>query len=199
MIAYLSGTVREVTSKCVTVLVGGIGFTVQVPTSYSFSEGEDISLEIYSHTTQDQGTTLYGFLAKDERAVFELVIGCSGVGPRMGIAILSKLSPALFVSAVMTGDVKTLNSVDGIGLKKAESIIVQLKDRVTKLNLSNTDSSSYQAATVIKQVSEALSSLGYSRPEINSAVETIRKQGLADGPFDSLLRASLHFLAKKSL
>jgi len=90
-------------------------------------------------------------------------------------------------------------TVDGIGLKKAESIIVQLKDRVKKLELSHTDSSSYQAATMVKQLSEALSSLGYSRPEINSAIETVKKNGRGEGSFDSLLRAFLSLLAKKSL
>ena len=94
---------------------------------------------------------------------------------------------------------ETLNAVDGIGLKKAESIIVQLKDRVKKLELSHSDSSSYKAATMVKQLSEVLSSLGYSRFEINSAIERVKQNGRGEGSFDSLLRASLSLLAKKSL
>src|SRR5262245_49229105 len=137
MIAYLSGTVREVQSSKIVLVTSGVGYQVSIPKSYAISSGDVISLEVHSHYTQDQGVSLFGFLTRDEREVFICVISCTGIGPRIGLAVLSALSPSALVAAVMSADVMRLSSVDGIGLKKAEGMIVQLKDKVKKLTLQD--------------------------------------------------------------
>jgi len=200
MIAFLSGTVREAQQSKIVIVVAGIGYTVAVPKSYAMNVGDQVVLEIYYHYTEDQGPSLFGFLTRDEREVFACIIGCSGVGPRIGLAVLSVLSPSALVAAVLSGDVIRLSSVDGIGAKKAESIIVQLKDKVKKLVLEDVSTNQYQAATALKQLNEALSSLGYNRHEITRAIDHLKESdSLINATFDELLRASLGHLAKKAL
>jgi Holliday junction DNA helicase RuvA len=196
MIAYLSGTVHDVRIPSVIILANGIGFTVQIPAKYAIQKGAMVALEVYSHTTQDNGTQLFGFETVDEKNIFMLIISCSGLGPRIGLAILSALTPSLFVSAILTSDVKGLSGIEGIGPKKAESMIVQLKDKVSKLALDQAEMTS--SAGNVKQLSDVLASLGYSRSEITSVLEHLRHGGLLQSAsFDELVRKGLGFLAKK--
>lgn len=196
MIAYLSGTVHDVRIPYVTIIANGIGFAVQVPAKYTIQKGGALALEIYSHTTQDNGVQLFGFENIDEKNVFMLIIGCSGLGPKIGLAVLSALTPTLFVSAILTSDVKGLSSVEGIGPKKAESMVMQLKDKVSKLALDQKEITT--GAGNVKQLSDVLASLGYSRSEITLALEHLRQGGLLQqASFDELVRKGLGFLAKK--
>ena len=196
MIAYLFGQIRDIRSGHITLVVNGIGFDLQIPQSYQFQIGSQVAFEVYTHSNQEQGAQLFGFNTVDERHIFTLVISCSGVGPKIGLAVLSSLTPALFISAVMTGDIKTLSSIDGIGRKKAESMIMQLKDKVAKFALSGTEQVSHSAQSV-KQVSDVLDSLGYTRQEVTGALERLRGDGMLDVSFDEMLRKSLGYLAKR--
>lgn len=196
MIAYLSGTVHDIKPPLITLVVNGIGFAVNVPARYSLQKGSLVTLEIYSHMTQDNGIQLFGFENSDEKSVFALIISCSGLGPRIGLAVLSSLTPSLFVSAILTSDIKGLSSIEGIGPKKAESMILQLKDKASKVALDQSEIT--VGAGHVKQLSDVLASLGYSRSEITSALEHLRQQGmLQQAPFDELVRKGLGFLAKK--
>ena len=198
VIAYLSGLVRVAQGSVITLVVNGIGFLVHVPSSYSLSMGSAAELEIYTHVTQEQGMQLFGFQSSDERIVFKLIIGCSGLGPKIALALLSNLTPSLFISAIMTGDSRALSSVEGIGAKKAESMIMQLKDKVAKLVLTGEPKQESRAMLTLKQLSDVLSSLGYSRLEITRALQYLQENGLlGQASFDELLRKALALLAKK--
>jgi holliday junction DNA helicase RuvA len=197
MVSYLAGTVREIHPPSITLVVNGIGFAVYVPSRYQFEKDNPAELEIYTHVTQEQGMQLFGFKTSDERATFGLILTCSGIGPRIGLAILSSLTPALFASAVISGDIKALSSIEGIGPKKAESIIMQLRDKIAKLALRE-PGAEISSASRIKQVADVLSSLGYSRPEITAALGHLREAGLPpEASFDELLRKALALFAKK--
>lgn len=199
MIAYLSGVVRDVRLPYITVVTNGIGFLVQVPSRYSLAAGSPVELDIYTHVTQDNGMQLFGFINGDERLIFTLVIGCSGVGPKIALAVVGGLAPALFVSAVMTGDMRAFNGIEGVGPKKAESIILQLKDKIGKLSLSGLENLESPMVTLIKQLLEVLGSLGYSRSETTACLEHLKTSGFLEGAsFDELLRKALAFLSKKS-
>lgn len=179
-----------------TVMVQGIGFGVNVPNHYQFAQGATVQLEIYTHVTQDAGMQLFGFLTEDEKAVFMLIISCSGMGPKIGLGLLSELTPAQCVQAILTNDIKTLSSISGIGRKKAESLALQLKDKVEKLMLASTTHVP-QATMALKNINDALYSLGYSRQEVASAMEFLKQSQLLEVPFDEMLRKSLGFLAKR--
>jgi holliday junction DNA helicase RuvA len=198
MIAYLSGKVKDFRQSSITLVVSGVGFLIHVPDQYNFQTDEDIFLEIYSHYNQENGYQFFGFKTKDEKNVFSLILGCSGVGPKIGLATLTMLSPSVFISAIMTEDLKTLSSIDGVGRKKAESIILQLKDKVSKVQLSSS-SSIPQAASSIKQLSEVLTSLGYGRQEISITIERLKEAQALNSKisFDELVRKALALLSKK--
>ncbi len=198
MIAYLTGAVHDIKQQQLVILVNGIGFAVHVPSRYCLQKGQQATLEIYCHMTQDNGLQLYGFETIDERAVFVLIISCSGLGPKIGLAVLGALTPPLFASAVLSHDIKTLSSIEGIGVKKAESMVLQLKDKISKLALTHSDTLSNNAAGHVKQLSDVLVSLGYSRTEISMVLEHLRQAGtFQQGSFDELVRKGLGFLAKK--
>jgi holliday junction DNA helicase RuvA len=197
MIAYFSGIVREVRGSSLVLVVNNIGFMVQVPARYHFVPGASVELAIYTHVTQEQGLQFFGFEQSDERELFALILGCSGIGPKVALALVNGLTPAAFVTAVLTGDTRALSSVDGVGPKKAESIILQLKDKVTKVAFAQ-DSTRSSVVVHLKQLSDALFSLGYSRFEVTSALEQIKREGsLEVSSFDVLLRKSLAVLAKR--
>lgn len=196
MINCLSGAVHNQKGSMVTVMVQGIGFGVNVPNHYQFTPGATAQLEIYTHVTQDAGMQLFGFLTEDEKAIFMLVISCSGMGPKIGLGLLSELAPAQFVQAILTNDIKTLSSISGIGRKKAESLALQLKDKVEKLMLASATQVP-QATIALKNINDALYSLGYSRQEVASAMEFLKESQLLEVSFDEMLRKSLGFLAKR--
>ncbi len=196
MINCLSGTIHNQKGSMATVMVQGIGFGVNVPNHYQFAQGATVQLEIYTHVTQDAGMQLFGFLTEDEKAVFMLVISCSGMGPKIGLGLLSELTPAQCVQAILTNDIKTLSSISGIGRKKAESLALQLKDKVEKLMLASTTQVP-QATMALKNINDALYSLGYSRQEVASAMEFLKQSQLLEVSFDEMLRKSLGFLAKR--
>jgi holliday junction DNA helicase RuvA len=198
MISYLHGTVHGSKPPLVTLVVNGIGFAVHIPARYVVQKGAQVSLEIYCHMTQDHGMQLYGFETIDEKMVFAHIIGCSGLGPKIGLAVLGSLTPALFVSAVLSGDVKTLSGIDGIGAKKAESMVMQLKDKVAKLAITQDGLPGSQSMGHVKQLSDVLGSLGYSRQEITAALEHLRQNGLLQqASFEEIVRKGLGFLSKK--
>lgn len=198
MIAYLSGIVKDFKPSSITLLVNGVGFLVQVPDQYNFQINENISLEIYSHYNQENGTQLFGFKTKDEKTVFSLILSCSGVGPKIGLAALSMISPSVFVSSIMTEDLKTLSSIDGVGRKKAESIVLQLKDKVSKVALTGGEGIP-QSASSIKQLNEVLTSLGYGRHEISATMESLKQAQAFNSKMslDELVRKALTLLSKK--
>ena len=199
MIHTIKGIVAAQQELQLTVDVGAIGLAVTVPSSVQTEVGKPISLHAYMHWNQEQGPSLFGFESELDKTVFLLIIGCSGIGPKLGIAILGQLGGPAFVKAVEEGNEKMLSSISGVGAKKAEQLIVQLKHKVAKLVKSGVQ---FEGAALIQEmhsVAEVLQSLNYSRREIDGAIDRLKE--LQDGspvPFDRLLRQALSFLSKKA-
>jgi holliday junction DNA helicase RuvA len=197
MITLLSGSIKELAPQSLTLIVGGIGFAVVVPDERLFYLNQDIVLQIYFHWNQETGPQLYGFTSTLARTVFMLIISCSGLGPKMGLAILAQITPEQFLQAIMLADVKALSSITGVGPKKAESMVMQLKDKVAKINPTEVKTSEGLILSRIKEVADALSSLNYSRTEIAMALDHVKKNcDLETSSFNELLRKALSFLAK---
>lgn len=197
MISILIGTVKESEQNYIILDVSGIGFQVYVPEIYAYTRGDRVELSTYLHWNQENGPMLYGFSTPESRAAFCLIIACSGFGPRIGLAILAAMTPHQFFEAITLADQKALSAISGVGAKKAENLIMQLKDKIAKLPIKLAQTGESNTLGVIKQVSEALSSLHYTRPEISQSLEHVKKNfNLESCSFDDVLRKALAYLSK---
>src|SRR3972149_4758906 len=136
MISVISGKIIFIDDQTIIVDVNGIGFQLYVPTSHSFSAESKVTFYTYFHFNQEHGPSLFGFGSIVEKKIFELIISCPGIGPKLALAMLRDLGAETCLQAISAQDALLLSKVSGIGHKKAEQIIVQLKDKANKLLLS---------------------------------------------------------------
>ncbi len=199
MIATISGIITSMNEQHIVVEQSGIGFELFVANPQAFSLQQQVSLQTYLHWNQENGPTLYGFNSTIEKTVFLLIISCSGIGPKIGLAVLQHLDPATFLQAIIEENIKVLSSISGIGAKKAEQIAVALKHKVAKLLKDRPDlTASSTSLTTWKDLTDTLTSLGYSPSEIKSVTSFLKENQLdATVPFATILRKSLAFLATK--
>jgi holliday junction DNA helicase RuvA len=209
MIASLAGVLREKTPSRVVVDVAGVGYEVFVPLS-TFTElpddGKTVALRVHTHVRED-AIVLYGFHSARERSVFELLIRTSGIGPKLALSILSGMEPDRLLSAVATGDVEALRRVPGVGLKTAERIVVELRERAAQLALESGGQATERRARAAaggtdaggelqEQALSALLNLGYTRPQVQRVVEEAAGEVGADLALESLLRSALRRLSR---
>ena len=172
MIAYLNGQLTYRSPSMVHMEVGGVGYEVQISlnTFGAIQHMEKGRLFIYQHFKED-GQTLYGFHDPGERTMFVQLIGINGVGATTARMMLSSLRPAEITQAVLRGDHGTLENVKGIGLKSAERIILELRDKLGKSDPALANSSSLIHNTLEQDALNALVSLGIARPAAEQAVK----------------------------
>ena len=197
MVEYVSGSVKSLDKGLLILAVGPFGMSLQVPVSIGLKVGQEATVHVQLHWNQENGPSLYGFSTQLEKKVFMLIISCSGMGPKVALAVLSDLGVESFFEAIQTGDDKALSTVNGIGPKKAEQIAVQLKHKVAKLINSGVE---INGAKAIKwhEVTQVLESLNYTRGEVSAAMQYLSSEhGDKKTPFDGLIRHALSFLAKK--
>ena len=199
MIHMIQGTIQEAGEGYIALESGPVTLLIQVPQSAAFALGQQVKLQTHLNWNQEQGPSLFGFATALDRSIFQLIISCSGLGPKIALAILADLGGKAFLEAVHTGNVNTLTKVSGIGAKKAEQMIVQLKHKVAKLVDSGVELSQSDTLGQWQTVSQVLQSLNYSRGEISAAIKHINEQPAAmQLSFDQLMRHALSFLSKKS-
>ncbi|HVO56911.1 MAG TPA: Holliday junction branch migration protein RuvA [Dongiaceae bacterium] len=195
MIGQLRGRLADKRPNQVLVDVGGVGYLVAVPLSTYAALGElhtEVTLLIHMHVRED-ALALYGFLSSREKHFFELLLGASGVGPTLALKILSGISVEELVPAIRTGDFGRLTKIPGVGRKTAERIVVELKDKLEAVTISE-DKQPASKAGVEADVVSALSNLGYEARAAEAAVaEGKRAAGTAS--FEKLLKASLQVLS----
>ncbi len=190
MIGSLRGSVLErLDDGRVLVEVGGVGYLVAV-TPRTLAELEPTSpvfLYIHHHIRED-AQTLFGFLRRDERAAFDVLIATHGIGPALAVSILGTHSPTALVDIVAGSDLGALTLVPGVGKKTAERLLVELRNR---LNLPMLDPlTTAGGSTAIGNVREALSGLGYAPEEIRDAMRELSESASAE----DLLRDALRLL-----
>lgn len=197
MLASLKGMVRSLDEQIVTLDVHGVGFALTMCPNHTLAVGQSVELCTYLHWSADNGPSLYGFASSYEKSVFISLISCSGIGPKVALALLGKLGAHAVVTALVSGDQGALSSVSGVGPKKAEQIIVQLRSKVDHLLEQTALAGASTNAVVWKDVSDALLALNYSRPEISRALQQVSEQQSGKVlPFPELLRSALSHLAK---
>lgn len=181
MISYIRGELVSIEDDKVIVDVNGVGFGIFMPAQSMNllpSVGEEVKLHTYMNVRED-AMQLYGFLTRDDLQVFKLVIGVSGIGPKGGLGILSKLSADELRFAVMAHDVKTISSAPGIGKKTAEKLIIELKDKLsiedvpTREEESVTTVAGHASNQVQAEAVQALVALGYGNSEALKAVKKV--------------------------
>lgn len=198
MISLVSGVVKAIKEQSLIVDIGFLGLQVQVPQESLYHIDQKIQLHTYMHWNQEQGPSLFGFSSELEKTLFLTIIDCSGIGPKIGLAVLADLGAERFIEIVQAADEKGLSKVSGIGPKKAEQMIVQLKHKVAKLLDNGLQVTGSATVTQWQNIQEVLESLNYSKPEIMVAMKQLREsEPQMNAPFDQLMRRALSFLAKK--
>lgn len=199
MIAYLEGALHEKTNDTVIVLAGGVGYEVHVPLgtlSQLPSLGERVALRIYTQVRED-AITLFGFSSKEEKAMFEKLISVSGIGPSLGVKILSGMPVENLVIAVRAGDIASLTRIPGVGKKTAERLVVELRDKMQDFAVSAGLPAKTSAASSLSpletDVVSALINLG-SPPAIAEQAVAKAKETVKSADFEALFRRALELV-----
>ncbi len=173
MITHLNGRLVEKNPTNVVIECSGVGYNVLI-SLHSFSQiGKEESLRLFTRfIVREDAQLLYGFVTKEERVVFDLLISVSGIGPNTAMIMLSSLSPEEVASAIISEDVKIIQSVKGIGLKTAQRVIIDLKDKMLKLDLG-TENVTVQNNTIRFDALNALISLGFDKKAAEKAVDKV--------------------------
>jgi Holliday junction DNA helicase RuvA len=175
----------------VLVEVGGVGYRAHVPLGAVAALQPGAQAFLFTHLhVRDDAMVLYGFPTRDERDTFEALIGASGVGPKLALAILSVHSPGTLRRALLDDDLDALTLVPGVGRRTAQKLLVELKSRLDVPDVDITGAPS-DVATPRAELREALTGLGYGPDEIRDALGSLA----TDGSVEDLLRAALKQLA----
>lgn len=191
MIGALRGTLRRKDTAALIVDVGGVGYKVSVPLSTYYelpAAGAEVDLRIHTHV-RDVAIELYGFGSAAEQAIFEALIGVSGIGPKLAVTVLSGMEIDILVRAIANADIARLTTIPGVGKKTAERVALELKEKVVKIMPTEVTG----PAGVREDVLSALLNLGYKRPHAEAALAQL---GDDVSEFEELLRQSLRSLAK---
>ena len=180
MISYIKGILEDMSPGMVVVDNHGIGYQMMVPMrGESFPKiGQEIKIYTHMHVREDD-VSLFGFLSKEEKEAFELLIGVNGIGPKVGLSVLSTLSVYELKMAVISEDVKTISKTPGLGPKGAKKLILELKDKLSfgeleedGMGVEILDTSADSSDSVMITI-EGLVSLGYSKSEAAIAVNKV--------------------------
>jgi Holliday junction DNA helicase RuvA len=177
MISYLHGRLAEKSPTEVTVDVNGVAYAVHIPLSTFEAIGEvgsEIKILTYLHFRED-AMQLYGFATSAERDLFKLLISISGIGPRMAQGILSGISVNELKNFILHGNFTALMSIPGVGKKTAERLVVELRDKVGKLQYE-VPAKEDKAATMRSEALLALTSLGYARATAEKAIRAVLQE-----------------------
>jgi Holliday junction DNA helicase RuvA len=197
MIAHLCGVLLEKHPNQAIVETAGVGYDVNIPVS-TFTKlpdvGAEVRLRIHTHVREDT-FALYGFLTQDEKALFEKLLGVSGIGPTLGVKILSGLAAPDLINYIRRGELDRLVRIPGIGKKTAERMVLELRDKLPAVTGSEPDSTpaADTFSPVEQDVLSALLNLGCARPSAETAVRKA-KTGGGLTEFEPLFRRALEMV-----
>ena len=195
MIAHLRGRLLDKSPNRAILEAAGVGYdiTITIPTFSDLPKlGEEVSLHIHTHVRED-ALALFGFLRKEEKQLFERLIGVSGIGPKLAITILSGMSAELMVAAIRGNDLGMLTKIPGIGKKTAERMVLELRDKLEGFGAA---APAPALVPVEEDVLSALVNLGYQRNAAERAVTQAANGGAAGKSFESLFKDALATLRK---
>ena len=172
MITQIKGRLIEKSPTELVVDCNGIGYSVNISLNTYSQIGDNENIKLYTYLLiKEDSHSLYGFFKKSERSLFKLLISVSGVGASTARMMLSSLSPSEIISAIMSENVQVVQSIKGIGLKTAQRIILELKDKVLSLDEAGDDSLTLNKQS--EEASSALEVLGYSKKQTSKLLTKI--------------------------
>lgn len=194
MISYVKGVVEEVTAEKVIIENNGIGYGIFMPASDLDVLGEGEQVKIYTYfSVREDAMQLFGFLTKEELAMFKMLITVSGIGPKGGLAIISTLPGDELQMAIISADAKAISKAPGVGLKTAQRVIIELKDKIDLENFVNDMGKVGSVTSKVSQSQEeaiqALMSLGFSKSDSTNAVKKIKNSENMD--FEEIVTEAL--------
>jgi Holliday junction DNA helicase RuvA len=208
MIAHLSGTLLFKQTTTVILEVGGVGYEVTIPLStfYDLPDAgisSNVKLRIYTHVRED-ALQLYGFRTARERELFQQLISVSGIGPKLGITMLSGMNADEIIASIRTNNLARLTSIPGVGRKTAERLVIELRDKIAALSspaLEEEFAAQSGAGAVTSEDAvrddalSALINLGYQKASAEKAIAAAIQEG-GDLSVEMILRRALRTLAK---
>jgi len=194
MIDQLTGKILSSNDSYLVIEVGGVGFKVNIPKtpSENLKINELISFSTYLHVRED-ALDLYGFENESDRSLFLMLISISGIGPKLGLTIISGLAPEKLKMKIISGDVKALTSIPGVGAKTAKRIIIELKDKFSKIDSENLGFEDETDSKIFKDVISALDGLGYNEKESKKALKQLDLDN-SNQTIENLIRKVLKIL-----
>lgn len=195
MIASIKGIVLSKKPEGVIVDVNGIGYHVSIPLCSLGDipeKGETVFLHTYTHVRED-ALQLFGFLSEEERKVFTTLLGISGIGPKLGLAILSGMPVPRFIDAINNENVSLLATIPGLGAKTSARLVLELKGKLPSLHIGESIYS--KERTVAEDAVSALVNLGYKKQLAEKAVELSVKNGVT--AIEVIIREALKYLTEK--
>ncbi|ABB30987.1 Holliday junction DNA helicase RuvA [Geobacter metallireducens RCH3] len=199
MIARLTGMLAHKSPDAIIIDVNGVGYRVQIPFSTYYElpdEGKTVSLSIYTHVKED-AISLFGFRTVAEKEFFQVLISVSGIGPKMARDILSNIQPDELAGAILQGNLVRLSSIPGIGKKTAERLVLELKEKVRKMDVapSTKEAAPSEAPPeVADDVASALVNLGYKEAVVRKVLAEMAIESGAST--EAVLRQALKILMK---
>jgi Holliday junction DNA helicase RuvA len=199
MIAFLRGRVLDKHPNRIVVDVNGVGYELYVPLSTYYNVGDagtEIALRVHTHVRED-ALQLFGFLTPLEQLLFERLIGISGIGPKLAIAVLSGIESRELVVSVQRADIARLTRIPGIGKKTAERIVLELKDRLGDVAPADAGAGEPRpsADRLRDDLVSALENLGYHRPLAEKAADATRARD-GGAMFEDALKSALRELMR---
>lgn len=201
MIASLRGSILEKHPNRIVVDVNGVGYEVFVPLSTFYGLGDAgsaIAVRIHTHVRED-ALLLYGFATLLEQELFERLIGVSGIGPKVALAVLSGIEPLELIRAIERGDLARLTAIPGVGKKTSERIVLELKDRLPRPQPVAIGGDAPPESSIVRDdVVSALVNLGYHRPLAEKAADAALKTigPASERGFERILKQALREVAK---
>lgn len=179
MFAFVKGITETISREYLVIENNGVGYKIHsaLSTLEKLVAGKEAKVYTYMHVREDN-ISLYGFLTQEELRIFELLLSVSGIGPKAAISVLSGLSPSKFSLAVITSDAALLKSVPGIGLKTAQRIILELRDKVKTEDGMEVPESSSELGEKKLEALNALQVLGYSSKEALNVLDKVNVDSL---------------------
>ena len=196
MIDQISGKIISINDNYVVLGVGGLGIKVNISANFASKlVNEDlITLVTYPNVRED-ALDLYGFKNDSERNLFLMLISISGIGPKLAVSILSWVELEELKSAILSGDIKSLTSIPGVGAKTAKRIIIELKDKLSKTTTTELGFEDDFESKISKEVLSALVGLGYSESIATDVIKRILPAN-SDKSIESLIKEALKLLNK---
>jgi len=194
MISLLRGRIAEKSLGKIIIDIHGVGYGVTVPFSTYYRLPElhgEAELKIHTHI-RDDAIELFGFLTEEERRIFTMLLGVSGVGPKVATNILSSISPAELVSAISSGELSK-KKVPGIGPKLASRLVTELRDRISKIR---PEGEAVEKRRILEDVFSALLNLGYTKSEIDEHVLQLEEATAKERDIEIALRESLKVMRR---